>query len=61
MTLPSEEMDAINYAGDFLLKLCQPIETPRVPIVIRDMARRILRHFPVKSRIKIIYRKGGQP
>jgi hypothetical protein len=34
-------------ARQFLVALCIPQETPNVPRVIREEARRLLKHFPV--------------
>lgn len=46
MTLPDERYRSIDRAAQFLLQLCSPEATPRVPRKIRDEARSILRHFP---------------
>jgi len=46
MTLPDERKLAVIYTEQFLLDLCNPKATPRVPKEIRDQARRLLRHYP---------------
>jgi hypothetical protein len=33
-------------ARQFLLDLCSPEKTPKVPAIIRNQARGILRHYP---------------
>ena len=46
MTLPDERYRAIRLAESFLQDLCNCRQTPRVPRVIRERARSILRHYP---------------
>lgn len=46
MTLPDERYRAVMWAGRFLQSLSYSSETPRVPLKVRQEARRILRHFP---------------
>lgn len=46
MTLPIERRNAVLYTERFLLDLCNPSETPKVPKHIRDRARSLLRHYP---------------
>lgn len=46
MTIPAERTDAVLYTREFLLSLCDPKQTPRVPRVIRQRALRLLRHYP---------------
>ena len=46
MTLPYERKNAVVNAERFLLDLCNPRITPRVPREIRDRARSLLRHYP---------------
>ena len=48
MTIPAERTRAVLYAQEFLRDLLDPQKTPRVPRVIRDRARRVLRHYPGK-------------
>ncbi len=47
MSLPDEQARALVYARQFLLSLCVPQETPRVPREIRAQARNRLKHFPM--------------
>ena len=46
MTLPDERYRAVIQTRRFLLDLCNPDHTPRVPKLIRDTARSMLRHYP---------------
>ena len=48
MTLPYERRWAVERTEKFLLSLCNPKETPRVPKSIREQARSLLRHYPHK-------------
>ena len=48
MTLPIERTYAVRNTEQFLLDLCNPKKTPRVPTGIREQARRLLRHYPTK-------------
>ena len=48
MTLPVERKNAVLYTEQFLIDLCNPKVTPRVPGHIRDRARGLLRHYPGK-------------
>ena len=47
MSLPDEQARALVAARQFLVALCIPQETPKVPRVIREEARRRLKHFPL--------------
>lgn len=46
MTLPDERYRAVVQTRRFLLDLCNPQHTPRVPKIIREHARAMLRHYP---------------
>ncbi len=46
MTLPIERTRAVDNARDFMRDLLDSGITPRVPKAIREMARRVLKHFP---------------
>ena len=46
MTLPDERYRAIVETRRFLIDLCNPSHTPRIPKLIRDTARSMLRHYP---------------
>lgn len=54
MTLPCERYNAIKYTERFLMDLCDPKKTPRVPREIRNMARGCLRHYPSGYNLDII-------
>ena len=46
MTLPDERYRSLVQTRRFLLDLCNREHTPRVPKIIRDTARSMLRHYP---------------
>ena len=46
MTLPDERYRSVIQTRRFLLDLCNPQHTPRVPKNIREHARAMLRHYP---------------
>lgn len=46
MTLPYERKNAVTRTEDFLVRLCDPKQTPRVPSEIRKEARGLLKHYP---------------
>lgn len=46
MTLPDERYRAVVQTRRFLLDLCNPQHTPRVPKLVRETARDMLRHYP---------------
>jgi hypothetical protein len=46
MTLPDERYRAVVQTRRFLFDLCNPEHTPRVPKLVRDTARSMLRHYP---------------
>jgi hypothetical protein len=46
MTIPIERKDAVLRTREFLVALCIPKQTPRVPSDIRRQARSLLRHYP---------------
>jgi hypothetical protein len=46
MTLPIERYSSVNQTREFLLDLCNPSITPKVPKVIRQRASSLLRHYP---------------
>lgn len=48
MTVPFERSRAVKSAEEFLLELCDPKKTPRVPKNIRQQAKHLLRHYPSK-------------
>lgn len=46
MSLPDEKFRALKQGKKLLEELCDPGRTPRVPSIVRDKARGVLRHFP---------------
>lgn len=46
MTLPDERYRSVRETRRFLEDLCNPQRTPRVPKLVRDTARSMLRHYP---------------
>jgi hypothetical protein len=46
MTKSDERYRALKQGKKLLEELCDPGKTPRVPSIIRDRARGILRHYP---------------
>ena len=57
MTLPCERHNAIKYTEKFLMDLCDPKKTPRVPRDIRHRARAALRHYPGQYHLDMIATK----
>jgi len=54
MTLPIERTNAVLNTEKFLLKLCIPSHSPRVPKAIREEARRLLKHYPSQYNMRYI-------
>jgi hypothetical protein len=46
MTTANERFRALQAGKKLLEELCDPGKTPRVPGVVRDRARTVLRHYP---------------
>lgn len=46
MTLPDERYRALKNTERFLMDLCDPAVTPRVPRTVRQRAAHCLRHYP---------------
>jgi hypothetical protein len=46
MTLPDERYRAVMQTARFLQSLSYSSETKRVPLAVRQEARRLLRHYP---------------
>lgn len=57
MTVPIERTNAVIYTENFLLRLIDPKQTPRVPKSIRQEAHRLLRHYPSKFHMEFIAAK----
>jgi hypothetical protein len=54
MTVPIERTNAVIRTQKFLLDLLDPKKTPRVPRLIRQDARNLLRHYPSEFEMNII-------
>jgi len=63
MTVPVERTNAVINTEQFLLDLLDPHKTPRVPSVIRERARSLLRHYPSKYFMDMIADRedGSEP
>ena len=46
MTLPDERYAAVLRTKNFMMDLCDPKKTPRIPKSIRQQALWCLRHYP---------------
>lgn len=46
MTTKDERFRALKYGKKLLEDLCDPGKTPRVPGIVRERARGVLRHYP---------------
>ncbi len=49
---PSQELNSIVATRDFLLRLTDTKESPRIPGEVRREARALLRHYPPTYRLK---------
>jgi hypothetical protein len=54
MTLPDERFKAMKNGKKLIQDLCDPGLTPRVPSIVRERARSILRHYPMDYEIEKI-------
>jgi hypothetical protein len=54
MNKPEERYRALKQSRKLLEELCDPGKTPRVPSIIRDRARTILRHYPTDYDIECL-------
>lgn len=54
MTLPFERYNALKNSRDFLYRLLDPAQTPRVPSHIRREAAALLKHFPAEYQLEEI-------
>ena len=59
MTLPDERYRAVIQTRRFLFDLCNTQHTPRVPKLVRETARAMLRHYPNES--EMIQASRGAP
>jgi hypothetical protein len=54
MTTTEEMLNAIDNARNFMYRLLDPKQTPRVPKSVRKDARNRLKHFPSKLDVQTI-------
>ena len=54
MTLPFERARAVRQTEKFLLELCDPKKTPRIPKQYRDQAKALLMHYPTLHDLYLI-------
>jgi len=55
MTMPYERKNSVIRTEQFLISLCDPKQTPRVPSAVRQEARRLLKHYPTEYHIDKIF------
>ena len=60
MTLPDERYRAVIQTRRFLLDLCNSQHTPRVPKLVRQTARDMLRHYPSDWEMQTAAREAPQ-
>ena len=60
MTLPDERYRAVIQTRRFLLDLCNSQHTPRVPKLVRQTARSMLRHYPSDWEMQTAAREAPQ-
>jgi hypothetical protein len=54
MTLPDERYRSLRQAKKLMEELIDPGKTPRVPSIVRERARGVLRHFPSDYELEIM-------
>ena len=54
MTLPDERYRSIVQTRKFLMELLSPRMTPKVPKVVRNRARNLLKHFPTDYHLEMM-------
>lgn len=57
MTIPVERCRAVNNTREFLMKLLDPKQTPKIPKSIRKEAYWCLRHFPHEYEMEMTSKK----
>ena len=60
MTLPDERYRAVVQTRRFLFDLCNPQHTPKVPKLVRETARAMLRHYPSEVEMLMASRKAPE-
>ena len=56
MTIPYERTRAILETRDFLRELQDPQLTPRVPASVREIARKLARHYPAYAEVELAHK-----
>ncbi len=57
ISTPQQKVTAVVATRDFLLRLTNVKETPRIPREVRREAKTLLRHYPLISELKPILEK----
>lgn len=60
MTLPNERTRAVQNVEIFLMDLCNPKKTPRVPSAIRKRAAQLLKHYPGQFYLAEVAKKSPE-
>tara|TARA_B100001121_G_C18612701_1_gene585237 strand:- start:260 stop:475 length:216 start_codon:yes stop_codon:yes gene_type:complete len=55
---PQQQVAAVVATRDFLLRLINTKETPRIPREVRREARALLRHFPIADELRPVLEQG---
>jgi hypothetical protein len=55
MTTPFERTRAIIETRELLEMLFDPVQTPGVPEVVREYARKLLRHYPNRANVQLAH------
>ena len=55
MTMLYERKNAVLKTEQFLISLCDPKQTLRVPSAVRTEARRLLKHYPTEYYVDQIF------
>ena len=55
---PSQHVSAVVATRDFLLRLVDTKETPRIPREVRREARALLRHYPLPETLRPVLEQG---
>ena len=54
----AQQVSAVVATRDFLLRLMDTKETPRIPREVRREARALLRHFPIADELRPVLQEG---
>ena len=55
---PAQQVASVVAARDFLLRLTDTKETPRIPREVRREARALLRHYPIADQLRPVLEQG---